>query len=96
MEAYISCGIEQFSWPGRYQQINERNSQWFLHGAHDELSLRYAVEWFAETTTTENRKHVIISDPQHAPSVLTSCSNVVAPTRILISIFNPKWHGSSA
>jgi folylpolyglutamate synthase len=84
MEAYISGGIEQFSWPGRYQQINERNSQWFLDGAHDELSLRYAVEWFAERTTTENRKYVMISDPQRAPSVLTSCSNVVAPTRILI------------
>lgn len=48
MEDDIIQGIEQFSWPGRYQQINERNCQWFLDGAHNESSVRYAVEWFAE------------------------------------------------
>jgi folylpolyglutamate synthase len=57
MEEHITRGIEQFSWPGRYQQINERHCQWFLDGAHNELSLRYAVEWFAETVT-ENQKYV--------------------------------------
>jgi folylpolyglutamate synthase len=62
MEDNITRGIEQFSWPGRYQQINERNCQWFLDGAHNELSLRYAVEWFAETAT-ENQKYVMMSSP---------------------------------
>ncbi|KAF3483697.1 folylpolyglutamate synthase [Arthroderma uncinatum] len=44
----IIRGIEEFSWPGRYQQINDQNYQWFLDEAHTELSLYYAVEWFAE------------------------------------------------
>lgn len=57
----IICGIEQFSWPGRYQQINDRNCQWFLDGAHNESSLRYAVEWFAERVT-ESQKWVRCSN----------------------------------
>ena len=44
-------GVELFSWSGRYQQINDRNCQWFLDGAHTELSVQYAVEWFAETAS---------------------------------------------
>ncbi|EFR02730.1 folylpolyglutamate synthase [Nannizzia gypsea CBS 118893] len=44
----IVSGIENFYWPGRYQQINDQNYQWFLDGAHTESSLCYAVEWFAE------------------------------------------------
>ena len=55
MEDNITRAIKQFSWPGRYQQINEQNRQWFLDGAHNELGLRYAVEWFAEMAT-ENQK----------------------------------------
>jgi folylpolyglutamate synthase len=30
MEDNITRGIELFSWPGLYQQINDRNCQWFL------------------------------------------------------------------
>ena len=47
MKDILYCGIEQFSWPGRYQQITEHEYEWFLDGAHTELSLRYAVQWFA-------------------------------------------------
>ncbi|KAI9746053.1 MAG: hypothetical protein M1818_000734 [Claussenomyces sp. TS43310] len=49
LEGNIARGIEQYSWPGRFQQINDGNCRWFLDGAHNELSLPYAVEWFAET-----------------------------------------------
>ena len=55
MKDVLTRGIEQFSWPGRYQQINDRNCQWFLDGAHNELSVQYAVQWFAETVS-ENQK----------------------------------------
>jgi len=55
-------GIEQFSWPGRYQQINDRNCQWLLDGASNELSLQSTVQWFAETVL-ENQKWVTMSSP---------------------------------
>ncbi|ESZ98566.1 folylpolyglutamate synthase [Sclerotinia borealis F-4128] len=60
MEDNIACGIEHFAWPGRYQQINERNCQWFLDGAHNDLSLRHAVKWFAETATGK-QNHAVTS-----------------------------------
>ncbi|OJD26416.1 hypothetical protein ACJ73_02207 [Blastomyces percursus] len=47
----IANGIEQFSWPGRYQQIIDGHYQWFLDGAHNELSLRLVVEWFAKAAS---------------------------------------------
>jgi folylpolyglutamate synthase len=45
----IRGGVEAFSWPGRFQLINDQKSQWFLDGAHNDSGLRQAVEWFAET-----------------------------------------------
>ncbi|KAH8586475.1 folylpolyglutamate synthase [Bisporella sp. PMI_857] len=72
MEENMVRGIEQFFWPGRYQQINERNCQWFFDGAHNEIGLQYAVDWFAEMAT-ENQRHVVMS-----------IRNTVTPTRILI------------
>jgi folylpolyglutamate synthase len=39
-------GISQFYWPGRFQCIIENKLQWFLDGAHNELSIGIAAEWF--------------------------------------------------
>ena len=44
----ILRGIEQFSWPGRFQQINCGSCNWFLDCAHNELSIPHAVAWFSE------------------------------------------------
>jgi folylpolyglutamate synthase len=55
----IIRGIKKFSWPGRYQKIYHRNSQWFLDGAHNELSLQIAVDWFADVAR-QNEKYIII------------------------------------
>ncbi|KAL9005960.1 MAG: hypothetical protein Q9188_001289 [Gyalolechia gomerana] len=49
MKEVTAQGIERFFWPGRYQQIHNRNYHWFLDGANNELSVQYAVEWFAES-----------------------------------------------
>ena len=51
----ISQGIEKFSWPGRFQIIVEEGSQWFLDGAHNQLSLKHAADWFANTTLKGRR-----------------------------------------
>ncbi|KAI4121414.1 MAG: hypothetical protein LQ347_006866, partial [Umbilicaria vellea] len=40
-------GVEQFSWPGRFHHIVNGNHQWFLDGAHNELSVQKAAQWFA-------------------------------------------------
>jgi folylpolyglutamate synthase len=48
----IERGIENFSWPGRFETIKTPRCTWFLDGAHNELSIGQAVEWFAEMTSS--------------------------------------------
>jgi folylpolyglutamate synthase len=43
-------GIEQFSWPGRFETIQDGKCEWFLDGAHNELSVKQAAMWFANIT----------------------------------------------
>ena len=53
----ISQGIEKFSWPGRFEVIidNNNNNQWFLDGAHNEMSVTQAAEWFAKCISERGR-----------------------------------------
>lgn len=44
----ISRGIDSFSWTGRFETIDIGNSQWFLDGAHNTLSLKQTAEWFSK------------------------------------------------
>jgi folylpolyglutamate synthase len=53
----ILQGVEKFSWPGRFEIINEGSCQWFLDGAHNELSVEQAAEWFAKNTS-QRQKYV--------------------------------------
>ncbi|MCJ1399172.1 hypothetical protein MMC11_002374 [Xylographa trunciseda] len=46
----IRQGIEQFSWPGRFQHIPDGNNHWFLDGAHNLLSMQKAAQWFSQTS----------------------------------------------
>jgi folylpolyglutamate synthase len=62
----ITQGVTNFSWPGRFEIISDGDSQWFLDGAHNTLSLKQAAEWFSKNvnTTTDMsaaRKYVILS-----------------------------------
>lgn len=49
----IIQGIENFSWPGRFEIIQDGKCEWFLDGAHNELSVKQAAMWFAEVTTKQ-------------------------------------------
>lgn len=44
----VSKGIDGFSWIGRFEIINKGTSQWFLDGAHNQLSLSQAAGWFSK------------------------------------------------
>ena len=44
----IREGAERLNWNGRFQQIIHGNHTWFLDGAHNEMSVPYAAQWFAE------------------------------------------------
>ena len=51
----ISMGIERFFWMGRFQHIARGRHQWFLDGAHNELSVQNAAAWFADTIVQNRR-----------------------------------------
>ena len=51
----IDMGVQQFFWLGRFQQITQECNQWFLDGAHNELSVQNAAEWFAEIAVRNQR-----------------------------------------
>ena len=51
----IKEAVQHFSWSGRFQQIVRGTHKWFLDGAHNELSVPYAVRWFAEMIKQEFR-----------------------------------------
>lgn len=48
----VSTGIDNFSWIGRLEVIEDGVSRWFLDGAHNALSLEQAAQWFSRNTCT--------------------------------------------
>lgn len=44
----IRNGALKFSWPGRFQRILQGPQEWFLDGAHNDLSVKIAANWFAD------------------------------------------------
>jgi folylpolyglutamate synthase len=44
----IRQAIGRFSWPGRFQKIVEGWNYWFLDGAHNEMGVERAAQWFVE------------------------------------------------
>ncbi|KAF2160512.1 hypothetical protein M409DRAFT_70467 [Zasmidium cellare ATCC 36951] len=47
-EADLKAGVEQFSWPGRFQILSEQQWMWYLDAAHNDMSVKIAAKWFAE------------------------------------------------
>lgn len=47
-EEEIVQGLQQFYWPGRFEQIPGQGCTWFLDGAHNELSVVEAARWFQQ------------------------------------------------
>ena len=79
----VRHGLEQFSWPGRYHRIVNENYQWFLDGAHNELSVQKAAQWFAETAP-ETQRYLPKSDLSITGSNAEVYSTNMPLTRILI------------
>lgn len=79
----ILQGIEQFSWPGRYHHIVDGNHQWFLDGAHNELSIQKAAQWFVETSS-EGQGYLVMSDPSNT-ELTSEVSSKIPPCVLAFS-----------
>ncbi|KIW93204.1 uncharacterized protein Z519_05809 [Cladophialophora bantiana CBS 173.52] len=85
----IARGVENFSWPGRFEVIKTSRCTWFLDGAHNELSIGQAVEWFAEMTMASSERDVFqqtspymiifshMSEERDGPSLLRALAAAV-------------------
>ncbi|KAL8700204.1 MAG: hypothetical protein Q9201_005573 [Fulgogasparrea decipioides] len=76
-------GIEQFFWPGRYHHIIDGNHQRFLDGAHNNLSIQKAAQWFVKTTW-EGQGYLVMSDPSNTKLRAEGFSEFPPGTRILV------------
>lgn len=63
----VQLGVERFSCPGRFQLIDEGSFRWYLEGAHNEMSVAKAAEWFLEVS------HMQRYDPEYPTVVLVCC-----------------------
>lgn len=48
----IKSAIEQFSWPGRFQYLQQGPYRWYLDGAHNEMSVDKAAEWYIQGSSS--------------------------------------------
>ena len=79
----IGMGIERFFWMGRFQHITRGRHQWFLDGAHNELSVQNAAMWFAEMLV-QNQRFLTTSHLKKRHLRLTSLA-ILGRFRILLS-----------
>lgn len=52
----VHRGVTNFSWPGRFEALEDGNSMWYLDGAHNGLSVKQAAEWFAKNVNVSKER----------------------------------------
>ncbi|KAI4913580.1 hypothetical protein J4E90_005299 [Alternaria incomplexa] len=95
----ISQAISQFTWPARFQIIVDGVLSWFLDGAHNEMSVSKAAEWFIESSQGDNASPVSIlvfsqvSKQRHAKLVLERLAIALSPIHIdhvIFTLYDPQ------
>ena len=51
----IHTGALHFSWHGRFHRILLGSQAWYLDGAHNEMSIKIAADWFADSISQDQR-----------------------------------------
>ncbi|RSL81370.1 hypothetical protein CEP51_005907 [Fusarium floridanum] len=92
-------GIHQFSWPGRFQHVKEGKFNWFLDGAHNEMSVVKAAEWFIDNTKAQmaDPMRILIfgqvSNQRDGVGVLQHLAAVLCRVKIhhvIFTLYDPK------
>ncbi|XPS92844.1 Tetrahydrofolate synthase [Ascochyta lentis] len=101
----IEQGINQFSWPGRFQIIREGAFNWLLDGAHNEMSVSKAAEWFIESSQAQRAPvaRILIfsqvSEQRDSQIVLEQLANDLSAVHIhhvIFTNYDPKQDFESA
>lgn len=96
----IRRAVEGFFWPGRFQLVLEGLHQWYLDGAHNEMSVSKAAEWFigavrgdAGTSLDDRPKRVLIfgqfprdRDPVSVLDSLAVCLKAIHFDKVIFTL----------
>lgn len=102
----IRNGALHFSWPGRFQRILQGSQEWFLDGAHNDLSVQIAANWFADivgqdqSLATAIPRMMIFShiSERDGPALLRCIANTLKSRniilqRLIISTYDQRLDG---
>jgi len=79
----IEKGVSLFSLQGRFQYVPRGDSHWYLDGAHNEMSVTKAAEWFIDVSKT--LRYVDLTSTIIRPDQLRHASSPSSvPQRILV------------
>ncbi|CAG9989304.1 unnamed protein product [Clonostachys byssicola] len=95
--ADIKSAIDQFSWPGRFQYIQQGPYRWYLDGAHNEMSVDKAAEWYIQGSKgSKPSTRVLIfsqaSEARNATEVLDQLATAlrdVAIDHVIFTTYSP-------
>ncbi|RPB21264.1 folylpolyglutamate synthase [Terfezia boudieri ATCC MYA-4762] len=96
----ILDGIGKFSWPGRFEVISEGRNEWFLDGAHNELSVKHAVECATPRSLPRILIFTHISDQRDGQALLTTLASCIKNNNIrleyvIFTTFQERQDGST-
>ena len=92
----IHHGIRSFNLIGRFEEIRDGRYRWFLDGAHNEVSLPIAAEWFNSMINSNSKS---VHPPLPKPCSLTLTSSKATPppaTEASASSYSAKSHNHAA
>ncbi|VUC30090.1 unnamed protein product [Clonostachys rosea] len=93
----INAAIDQFSWPGRFQYLQQGRYRWYLDGAHNEMSVDKAAEWYIQGSNgSKPSTRVLIfsqaSEARNATEVLDQLATAlrdVAIDHVIFTTYSP-------
>ncbi|EED19825.1 tetrahydrofolylpolyglutamate synthase, putative [Talaromyces stipitatus ATCC 10500] len=97
-------GVQNFSWPGRFEIIQDGAIRWFLDGAHNPLSLIQASKWFADNTASGTKKCRILifshySEERDGVTLVEELAralleNDARPDKVIFTTYNERKDGT--
>ncbi|KAK0383937.1 hypothetical protein NLU13_8028 [Sarocladium strictum] len=83
----ITKAIQDFSWPGRFQTIEDGDMKWYLEGAHNDMSITKSAEWFGELAQEDDQALRIlvfnqISEEKDGAEIFTKLASSLSHLRV--------------
>lgn len=99
----IQEGIANWSWPGRFQTISDGKCTWFLDAAHNDMSVKLATQWFAESSVelSPSAKKILVfthvNELRDAEALLRTLAQALRDAQVRFdAVFFTTYHATQA